>query len=215
MSLAIFDLDNTLIDRDAAFLRWASELLTRYRLDPDELPWLVAADQYGHVDRPAFFAALRERYGLAEPVATLMDRYHRRLPEHVRIGPAVIAMLHRLRRWGWRIAVATNGYTVQQESKLRRTGLLECVDAVAISEEAGAAKPDRELFDIAARRCGMRLTESTWMIGDCPVRDIAGAAALGLRTVWVHQGREWDASTDPPDFRVTDVATVADVLGRA
>lgn len=202
----IFDLDNTLIDRDRAFRRWAAELVERHGLAPDELGWLVAADEGGYADRRGFFVALRTRYGLTEPLGRMLDRYHRRMPELVRLAPAVTMMLQRLRRSGWRIAVATNGFTVQQELKLRHTGLFEHVDAVAISEEVESAKPAREIFDVAARRCGTVLSENTWMVGDCPVRDVSAATALGLRTVWVRRSREWDTNLPAPDAVVDDVA---------
>src|SRR6266576_1316820 len=34
--------------------------------------------------------------------------------------------------------------------------------------------------------------EGAWVVGDCPDRDIAGAAACGLRSAWLHRGRTWD-----------------------
>jgi putative hydrolase of the HAD superfamily len=210
--LAIFDLDNTLIDRDAIFRDWAEELVEHHGLAPAELDWLVVTDEGGYVDRHTFFAAVRTRYGLAEPAETLLARYNRRMPELVRLVPEVISMLARLRRSGWRVAVATNGFTVQQELKLRVSGLADHIDAVAISEEVGAAKPGREIFDVAARRCGTTLDERTWMVGDCPIRDIGGAQTIGLRTMWVHRSREWNASAPPPDAIVGDVADAGAVI---
>jgi phosphoglycolate phosphatase-like HAD superfamily hydrolase len=52
--LAIFDLDNTLVDRAGAFRRWAVEFVARHGLDPAERRWLVAADEDGFAPRPAF-----------------------------------------------------------------------------------------------------------------------------------------------------------------
>ncbi|GAB2928027.1 hypothetical protein ACFMQL_04380 [Nonomuraea fastidiosa] len=41
MPLALFDLDNTLIDRHAAFERWAAEFAAQRRLGAEAVPWLV------------------------------------------------------------------------------------------------------------------------------------------------------------------------------
>lgn len=62
-------------------------------------------------------------------------------------------------------------------------------DAIAVSEEVGAAKPDPRVFEAAARRCGARLNGGGWMVGDCPTRDIAGGHGVGLRTAWMRRGR--------------------------
>lgn len=82
---------------------------------------------------------------------------------------------------GWRIAIATNGETGQQWAKIRNTGLDGHVDTVAVSQEVGVAKPDRRMFDVAAERCGVRLSDGGWMVGDCALRDISGGRAMGLR----------------------------------
>ena len=50
----MFDLDNTLIDRAASFLRWASQIAAVHALGPDDVTWLVKADGDGFVrDRVA------------------------------------------------------------------------------------------------------------------------------------------------------------------
>ncbi|MFC7277897.1 hypothetical protein ACFQS1_28255 [Paractinoplanes rhizophilus] len=45
--LLLIDLDNTLIDRRAAFKGWAES-----RFGQSEVPWLVEADRDGHESRP-------------------------------------------------------------------------------------------------------------------------------------------------------------------
>nr|WP_276607651.1 HAD hydrolase-like protein [Microbispora catharanthi] len=44
------------------------------------------------------------------------------------------------------------------------------------------------MFEIAAKRCGMTLSEGGWVIGDNPTADIAGGRAVGLRTIWIDRG---------------------------
>ena len=106
------------------------------------------------------------------------------------------------------MAIATNGQTHQQSAKIRRTGLDARVDAAAISEEAGERKPGRRIFEVAAERCGARLADGGWMIGDAPEADIAGGRNAGLRTVWMCRGRVWDGAFPIPD-RVADDITAA------
>jgi phosphoglycolate phosphatase-like HAD superfamily hydrolase len=60
--LALFDLDGTLVDRDAGLRAWAVEFCADHGLDATEADWLVEAD--GRVAKEEFFAGVRSRYGL-------------------------------------------------------------------------------------------------------------------------------------------------------
>lgn len=208
MALAIFDLDNTLIDRAVPFRMWASDLVTRHGLDPIEVAWLEAADGDGYVPRSTFLTQVQARYGLTGPLPGFLEQFRDFIVEHSVAEPGVAPMLDRLRADGWTVAIATNGTVGQQARKIERSGLVGHVDAVAISEEVGCAKPDRRMFEAAAQRAGARLSDGGWMIGDCPLRDIGGGRAVGLRTVWVRRGRTWDAELRSPDAVVNSVEEV-------
>lgn len=205
MPLAIFDLDNTLLDREQPVRQWARQFVARHQLDPSDVDWLIAADGDGFVSRPVFLTSVRERYGLAESLDSLLRSYRTRIVELVELDPTVPVALESLREAGWRIAIATNGTTDQQWAKIRTTGLERYVDAVAVSEEVGADKPDPRMFEVAAQRCGANLADGGWMIGDCATRDIGGGQRVGLRTIWLHRGRAW-GDAPPPDAIASHVA---------
>src|SRR4051812_32641665 len=116
--LAIFDLDNTLIDRAAAFRRWAARFAAAWSLRPAAVGWLVDADGDGFVPRPDFVSGVRGRYG----VEVSLSDYRAQIVESIEVDPRVPASLDRLRAAGWRLAVATNGSTDQQMAKIRRAG---------------------------------------------------------------------------------------------
>jgi HAD superfamily hydrolase (TIGR01549 family) len=211
MPLAIFDLDDTLIDRTDSFRRWAARFVSLRSLAPAEVEWLVAADGAGFVPRPAFRAAVQERYGLDGSMEEFIRDYRAQIVELIELDPRVPVALDRLREAGWRVAVATNGSAAQQAAKLRRTGLDAHVDAVAISEEVGAAKPDRQIFEAAARRCGADLAGG-WMIGDNPAADVAGGQRAGLGAIWIRRGRKWSPADPAPDAIADDVPAAVAVL---
>ncbi len=208
MPLAIFDLDNTLVDRTASFRRWAAGFAAAHSLGPAAVEWLAGADGDGFVPRADFVSAVRERFG----VEVSLSAYRAQIVALIELDPRVPAALERLRTAGWRVAVATNGSAGQQTAKLRRTGLDAYVDAVAISEEVGAGKPDRRIFEAAAERCGARLADGGWMIGDYARADVLGGQRAGLRTSWIRRGREWEPADPPPDAIVDDVPAAVTVL---
>ena len=72
------------------------------------------------------------------------------------------------------------------------------LDAVS----AGAAKPDPAMFRQALDWAGVA-PELAMHVGDDPVRDMAPAMSLGMRTLWVNRGRAvWPQDLEPPDREV-------------
>jgi HAD superfamily hydrolase (TIGR01549 family) len=87
--------------------------------------------------------------------------------------------LRALRAAGLRLAILTNGPSDLQRGKLERHGFPPLVDAVGISEEIGAAKPDRAAFDAVAAMLGL-LPGELAMVGDNWTADIEGALDAGF-----------------------------------
>jgi len=211
MPIVLFDLDNTLVDREAAFARWADSFCEAYGLPDDAHPWLVAADGDGFRPRDEVFAGVRSHWDVDDPVEDLVAAYHRDYPTAFEFPATSRNALRRLRSAGWKVAVVTNGPR-SQERKLEVTGLRDEIDAECVSALVDSWKPDPGIFEEAARRCGVEL--DGWMVGDSGQADIRGGQGVGLRTIWFHRGRTWDLGGPPPDAQVADVpAAVRVILG--
>ncbi|WP_052681652.1 HAD family hydrolase [Saccharothrix sp. ST-888] len=195
MPLLLFDLDNTLLPRDAAFLAWAQDFLDENRLPAGDLSWFATIDGGGYVPRSTVLGAAKRRYGLDHSLEFLLAHYRRGINAHIHCPASHIAALQSARAAGWTLGIVSNGSTKPQLEKIHRTGLDPLVDGWVISEEARCVKPDPQIFEIAARRCGVMPTRDwtshTWMVGDYGPADIAGAEVTGLRSVWLHHGRPW------------------------
>ncbi|MGZ0145778.1 HAD family hydrolase [Kribbella sp. WER1] len=202
LRLACFDLDNTLIDRNGAFLRWARWWVELQGLDEAALEWFVAYDNGGFRPRAELFGMARERFGIVAPVDELVAAYNEEHPLFVRVRPDVLDGLGSLRAGGWRVAVVTNGDPAQQDLKLEYTQLDKAVDYACVSGAVGVRKPDRRIFELAANRAGAPLAGG-WMVGDHPAYDIAGGIAAGLRTIRV--GNHNDTDTPTPDHHADSV----------
>jgi HAD superfamily hydrolase (TIGR01549 family) len=208
--LMLFDLDNTLVDRDRAFRGWAAAFLADRSLPPADLEWLIALDCGGYIDRQTLLRAVVARHGLLEDVDLLLQEYREAVLDLIDCPRAHLDALAAARAAGWTLGIVTNGATKHQLTKIERTGLADLVDGWVVSEEADCAKPDPRIFQLAALRCGVdvdsadsRWTEDAWMIGDHPPADIAGAGAAGLRSVWLEHGRHW------PEIDYTPTLTAA------
>jgi FMN phosphatase YigB (HAD superfamily) len=209
MPLALFDLDNTLLDREGAYARWAEGFCTARGLPDGARAYLVAADEDGFRDRAELFAGVRDRFGLDDSVADLVEAYHVDYPAAFTFPDTSRAALRRLRAVGWKVGVVTNGPAFQ-ERKLDVTDLHGEIDALCVSAVVDSWKPDPGIFVEAARRCDSDL--DGWMVGDSGPADIRGGQGVGLRTIWIHRGRTWDLDAPVPDAQVADIPSAVDVI---
>ena len=106
----------------------------------------------------------------------------------------------------------TNGETQIQTEKLRLLSLRGYFNHILISEEFGSSKPDLAIFQHA-----LKLTKSqphqAIMIGNNIPTDIAGAANLGITTIWVNL-HNWKAPHcyKRPDYEVPDPEGASELL---
>ena len=202
--LILIDLDNTLVDRSAAFGRWSAEWAPAHGGGPDDVDWLIATDNDGYEPRERFADRIGERFGV--PADRVLAELRAGLVDELELNKEVGRALTQAVAAGWSPVVVTNGSVRQQEAKLRHTGLDRLVAGWVISEGVGVRKPDRRIFELAAALVGQPLTG--WMIGDQAEYDVGGGAAAGLDTVWLTRGRAWpDGLPYRPSRVAPDCAT--------
>ncbi len=132
-------------------------------------------------------------------------------PRHHR---AILTALHTRVR----LALCSNwSWTPSALAILEDAGLREHFDALAISHDVGLRKPRPEIFEAALAGLGVAPAEALH-VGDNLAADVVGAAALGIRTVWVTRcvadpaaarARTPDAR---PDWIVHDLAELGAIL---
>lgn len=212
MALLLCDLDDTLADRQAIFGAWAESFLLEIGRDASEASWLIELDAHGYTPREEFFSQVVRRFTPQNSVEDMAERYHRDYVQSFRCSTEVVSALGRVRRAGFKVAIITNGAIRAQAAKIKAAGLSDLIDACCISEAEGFWKPAPELFRIAAERSGESF-EDAWMIGDNPVTDICGAAALEIRTVWIRLGRTWPTDvTHQPTRQAESLSEAVDAI---
>lgn len=76
--------------------------------------------------------------------------------------PGIIESLDAARAAGFEPFIVTNGRPSQQEGKIAKLGLADHVAGMVVSEAVGVAKPDPEIFRIAARQAAAALMTDGW-----------------------------------------------------
>jgi putative hydrolase of the HAD superfamily len=202
--LILFDLDNTLMGRQA-FRNWAEYFSECEGLGSEAVALLCELDRDGLASREMVFAGLRDVYPNMKSVEELVRSYREEYPSFISPDPKVLELLDRLRAEHWDLSVITNG-PVSQRDKLRRTGIIEYVDSVVISDEIGIEKPDPAVFAHAIQELGYSYNrQSCWMIGDQAQTDIAGALNFGIGSIWLTQGRQWTEDDFFPTCQMIDI----------
>jgi HAD superfamily hydrolase (TIGR01549 family) len=165
------------------------------------------------------FTRLLERFALRDAdLAERLTRIHMGLIAGVARTPAHHAdVLDRLRR-GVRVGLCSNfSHSPTALAILDDARLRERLDAVAISHDVGLRKPRREIFEAVLGALGAAPEQSVH-VGDSLDADVAGAAALGMRTVWVTRCvPDPDAALTrhggpQPDWIVRDLAEIPAII---
>lgn len=123
--------------------------------------------------------------GTAPPPALAADLFaHYAQAAAWRVYPDVEPQLRRWRQRGLALAVVSN-FDSRLPPLLKALGLADWLDAVVVSSEAGAAKPQPQLFQLALDQLGVSAAEA-WHVGDSS-EDVVGAAAAGVACLLVRR----------------------------
>lgn len=215
MNFAFFDLDDTLVNTQAALHAWSHDFVAEYGLGGrhggDEAAATLAVSHRVHdVDTWREFAEnAREWYGITTPPHEFYEKLAASYTRKFTVSNEVTSGLTRLREAGWLLGIVTNGMTFVQHAKIDQVGLREYVDAIIDSEAAGYRKPDRRIFELAAGKLGVELGPAGWMVGDMLDKDIEGGLAAGLHTIWLPHGRKLRADDPRPEHIA---ATIGDAI---
>lgn len=101
--------------------------------------------------------------------------------------PGAAELVHELKRRGYPLALVADGYSGTYRNVLAQHALYDSFDVFAISEEVGVSKPDARMFRHALDLLGVppEAYARTVMVGNHLERDIKGANALGIISVWL------------------------------
>jgi putative hydrolase of the HAD superfamily len=88
---------------------------------------------------------------------------------------------------GLRLGIVTNGDSVQQREKLKALGLTRQFAVVVAAADIGVAKPDPRIFLHAAGQLKVAPANCLF-VGDLRDTDALGAAAAGMKGVWLNRG---------------------------
>ena len=184
------------------------------RDDPDfTARWrgLLLGDEHGH--RP--YAELLGELGVDDPDA-FIDREHDVWRRQYAVLASAQALLESLRGRGLKTGLVADSWP--DPARILRAdaealGLAPHLDAMVFGAEIGFRKPAPELFLAACRELGAD-PAATLFVGDDLVRDVQGAAAVGMSTAQALWFRADDTRGIEPDFTAFTAMDVLNAVRR-
>ena len=188
----IFDLDDTLYQERrfalSGYAAVAAQLADETGM-PAEVLYRFMVRRFRRCGREGLLQALCASYAIPNSeIPRLVDviRGHSprlKLPEESR------DVLRHLCARGHRVGVVTNGLPATQRAKVAVLGIAPLVETVVYAQEhAPDGKPAAVCFMAALQRLAATASQAVF-VGDHPEKDIAGAAGVGMRSIWLARRR--------------------------
>ncbi|SDZ45133.1 HAD family hydrolase [Bacillus sp. 166amftsu] len=188
----LFDLDDTLLNRDKAVDKMFLMILEKCYEDikfsekNEMLQKFKEYDKrsYGYSDKTkvleSFFDEFPPKYRL--PRNYIQDFWNNNFPNCFSINQHTINILNTI-KMQVKVAIITNGTTQRQKAKIINTNLNSCFDIIIISEEVGLSKPDKRIFELALNKLNVS-PEAALFVGDDIEKDISGCQNANIKGIW-------------------------------
>jgi 2-haloacid dehalogenase len=224
--VVLWDIDGTLLDFEKAEEAGIRRCFAHYNLGEctDEMLehykvinrgyW--QAMERGEIEKPVLlvkrFEDFLNAYGLDSSVAAGVNSlYQVLLGETVVFAPHAWDTIQELKGKVLQCAV-TNGTKVAQDGKLKNSKLDKEFDHIFISEVVGIEKPNVGFFDVVFAEIGEYDKDEVLIVGDSLTSDIQGGVNAGIKTCWFNPKGVANTSALKPDYVITDVAKVLEIV---
>lgn len=196
MKAILFDLDETLLDREQSLLNFISDqydrLFTNYGVNKEEFcSKFVEWDQRGYVWKDVVYAKLIKYFSLHHLCTEdLVNDYLLNFAGHSTPCTGLHHVLATLKREGYFLGLITNGREDLQTSTIKALKIAPFFDIILISESLGIKKPDLRIFKHALNQLGIEPSKAVY-VGDHPINDVEASIRLGMTGIW-KKTEYWD-----------------------
>ena len=146
---AIFDLDGTLLDRDASVVRFINNQYDRLHKFVGHIPRekfvarFIELDNHGYVWKDKVYQQLVDEFEITGITwEDLLQDYIYEFKNNCVPFPNLIEMLEELKRRNVKLGMITNGIGQFQMDNIKALGIEKYFDAILVSEWEGIKKPD-------------------------------------------------------------------------
>ena len=220
----LFDADGTLFDYDRAEAQalaatfdqigypFDEEILSKYRHINGDL-WLAFEKGEIHQNKlkTERFNQLCQLLEVKLDPSLLSQLYLKNLGQGTYLIDGALETIEKLID-RFDLAIITNGLKDVQRPRIADSSIHSYFPVIIISEEVGAAKPEKKIFDIAFQMMGDPQKGEVLLIGDSLTSDIAGAMNYGIDSCWFNPNRQQLPPGLQTRFEINKLLELIDIL---
>ena len=148
-------------------------------------------------------ALLRYNIDNTQFAASLADAFIKNRRKHHTIYEDAEPCLKELSK-SYQLGLLTNGAPCIQREKIVSVGIHKYFNEIIISGEVGYGKPDPRIYELILSHLGAK-PENACVVGDRLDRDIAGAEAVGIKTIWLNRNEIQRDDSVIPDMEISSL----------
>ncbi|PWA12268.1 L-2-haloalkanoic acid dehalogenase [Pueribacillus theae] len=186
----IFDLDGTLLNRDASIQKFIVEQYERLNKWVGHIPRekyisrFIELDSRGYVWKDKVYQQMVNEFNINKITwEGLLQDYKDEFKYSCVPFPNLIKILDILKSRSIRLGMITNGKGQFRMTNIEALGIKNYFDTILISEWEGIKKPNPKIFKKALSQLNVSANESIY-VGDHPLNDIKGAQNIGMKGIW-------------------------------
>ena len=216
----IFDLDNTLVDfmllkNNAVEAAIHAMVDAGLELSYDEARDKIDAiyDREGIEYQQVFDQLLKDIYGKVDHkiMSAGIVAYRKAREAALKPYPKVFPTLIELIKMGIKLAVVTDAPAKEAWLRLSYLNFHHIFDIVVTFDDTGERKPSPVPFNRALEMLGVK-GEECLMIGDWAEKDMVGAKAVGMKTVFARYGDVFNTKNPDSDYEINSIAELIGIV---
>jgi HAD superfamily hydrolase (TIGR01509 family) len=179
----IFDMDGVIVASEPYSVQALSDILRTYGIVPTVEDLQRSYGRRIRDDLADYFARYAVTADLDSAIAHKHARYYHLAAGHLKPFAGVFPLLRRLRRHGYRLALASSGDRIKVAFGIQALGLNGIFATVVSGDDVAQSKPHPEIYLLAAQRLGV-MPQACVAIEDAPA-GVEAATQAGMRCIAV------------------------------
>ncbi|MFD2118032.1 HAD family hydrolase [Paenibacillus yanchengensis] len=185
----LFDLDGTLLDREASLLTFLSDQYERFSvfhaIEKDLfIQRFITLDDNGYVWKDKVYQQMIHDFSIKHiDWSLLLNDYIDNFQKYCIGFPNLLSTLMQLKKHRMKLALVSNGWGQFQFNNLKGLQIEHLFDEILISDWVGLRKPDPAIFIRALSKLKSS-PEQAIFVGDHPINDIRASQAVGMQAIW-------------------------------
>ncbi|WP_146550117.1 HAD family hydrolase [Rummeliibacillus suwonensis] len=211
----LFDLDGTLLDRDASVLKFIDkqyEKLIRYvgHISKEKyISSFIELDCHGYVWKDKVYQRMVEEFRIIDITwKGLLEDYLEHFKNNCVSFPNLIKTLEMLKKKSIKLGIITNGRGQFQLDNIMALSIEKYFDTIVVSEWEGLKKPDARIFERAAVKLNIKTNECAF-VGDHPANDVKAAQNVGMIGIW-KENDQWKNIN--ADYIINDLTEIPIII---